>query len=103
MQEWFEKRGFEVDVAEDGVEAVEKCQRNEYDIVALDLEMPRLNGVEALEQIKMSHPNLPVAIVTGYMDRFTGYSLNQAAQIFLKPISMHDLEAGLLALLAQPA
>ena len=47
----FEKLGYSVKTAYDGMEAVEICQTNEFDIIFMDLRMPVLNGFEATEQI----------------------------------------------------
>lgn len=103
MLAWFEERGFLVDSAADGVEAVEKCSHNQYDIVALDLEMPQMDGLEAMSRIKAMKPDLPVVIVTGFIDRFPGAVLDNAARIFLKPISMRELESELLVILGKTA
>lgn len=52
---------FEVaDSAKDGVEALELLSKNKYDVVVMDVEMPRLNGIETLKQVKKLYPNLPV-------------------------------------------
>ena len=47
----FEKLGYNVKTAYDGMEAVEICQTNDFDIIFMDLRMPVLNGFEATEQI----------------------------------------------------
>ena len=88
-----------MDLAEDGVEAVEKCEKNEYDVIALDLQMPRMNGVEAMKRIKVSQPDSPIVIVTGYLESFNDAPLESAAKIFIKPVSMWDLEAEIRSLL----
>ena len=51
-----EKQGFEVDVAKDGKEAIEKATHEEYDLVTLDVEMPLANGLEVLEKIMQERP-----------------------------------------------
>lgn len=47
-----EKRGFEVDVAGNGVEALQKMQQNSYDLVLMDVSMPELDGKEATRQFR---------------------------------------------------
>jgi signal transduction histidine kinase/DNA-binding response OmpR family regulator len=44
--------GYQADIAQDGVEAVEAFQHQEYDLIFMDLQMPRMNGVEATIQIR---------------------------------------------------
>jgi DNA-binding NarL/FixJ family response regulator len=53
-----------VDEAQDGVEAVEKADRLQPDVVVLDLSMPRMNGLEACRKIHKSVPNSEILIVT---------------------------------------
>jgi two-component system sensor histidine kinase and response regulator WspE len=63
-------RGYEVDVAVDGVEAWNTVRANDYDLVISDIDMPRMNGFELVSLIK-NDPNLrqlPVIIVS-YKDR----------------------------------
>lgn len=53
-----------VDTATDGLHALEKLEHNHYHVVILDIEMPRLNGLNTLRRIMVTHP-LPVIIFTG--------------------------------------
>ncbi len=57
---------FEVDEAVDGLSAVEKTRSSHYDLVILDVDMPHLDGLEALRQIKQHDPSITVLIVTAY-------------------------------------
>src|SRR5438105_9965439 len=52
--------------AEDGAEAIRLAQELQPDIVLLDLVMPRVNGLEALRQIKAERPETKVIIVTAH-------------------------------------
>ena len=58
--------GYEVDCAEDGMEAVEQLQATPYRIVITDLMMPRMDGMELLRYIKKNHPDTAVIIITGF-------------------------------------
>ena len=58
--------GFEIDEAFDGLNAVEKVRAQNYDLVLLDVDMPRLNGLEALKLIKEHNPSTVVLIMTAY-------------------------------------
>ena len=55
----------EVDLAENGSEAVEKVRETDYDLVTMDLIMPEMSGVEAVTKIKEIKPYLPVIVITG--------------------------------------
>lgn len=52
-------------IARDGEEALEKASTEEPDIVFMDITMPRLDGLEALKELKQRYPALPVIIITG--------------------------------------
>ncbi len=56
---------FSVTSAAGGTEAVKQIDLDQYDIVTIDLVMPDMSGLEAIETIKKKQPHLPVVIVTG--------------------------------------
>ena len=64
MQKDLEADGLEVDTADDGVSALEMLDKHPYDVVLVDIEMPRMNGYELLERLRENpyEPN-PVMIV----------------------------------------
>jgi two-component system response regulator AtoC len=59
---------FDVDTAVDGVDAVEKIAANHYDIVLLDLKMPRLDGIGVLKEMKAMNRNPHVIVLTAVAD-----------------------------------
>ena len=60
--------GFRVEIAVDGVEAVEKAASLKPDVIVMDLSLPRLDGWEATRQIKSAPEtrNIPVIALTGH-------------------------------------
>ena len=52
IREFAEFEGYEVEEAKDGMEAVEMCRKNTYDVVILDVMMPRMDGFSACKEIK---------------------------------------------------
>jgi DNA-binding NtrC family response regulator len=60
--------GYEVRSASDGDEAITEIQKSPFDLVLLDIKMPRMNGFEVLKFIKESHPKAKVVMLTGFAD-----------------------------------
>jgi two-component system, NarL family, invasion response regulator UvrY len=56
--------GAEIDEVADGGELIKKVMAAKWDVVVSDLSMPGRSGLEALQQIKISHPDLPVLILS---------------------------------------
>ena len=60
--------GFVVDTADDGDTAMTKLEKNEYDVVLLDVRMPRMSGIEVLKQIKLKKIHTRIVMLTGVDD-----------------------------------
>ena len=61
-----EPNGFEAQEALDGVEAVRKALTGDVDLVLLDLEMPKMNGLEALDALRARGLEIPVILMTSH-------------------------------------
>jgi two-component system, NtrC family, nitrogen regulation response regulator NtrX len=57
---------YEVEEAEDGLEAVTKVETTQYDVIIMDIKMPKLDGLEALEKIQNIAPDTPVIMISGH-------------------------------------
>ncbi|MCT4632394.1 MAG: sigma-54 dependent transcriptional regulator [Firmicutes bacterium] len=66
IREELRSEGFIVDVAYDGNEASEKIKGNRYDVVILDIRMPKKGGIQVLKEIKINNPDIIVIIMTAY-------------------------------------
>jgi DNA-binding NtrC family response regulator len=55
----------QVDAVQDGLEALRRIDENPYDVVILDIMMPKMDGLEVLRRVKESHPDIDVIMVTG--------------------------------------
>jgi CheY-like chemotaxis protein len=70
-EEIIQKSGYEVEVATDGVEAVDKIRNNTYSLILLDMNMPNLNGLGVLSELENNppvHPNGPIILLTNSGD-----------------------------------
>ena len=85
--------GYETDQAENGMQAVEKCRSEKYDLVILDIMMPELDGFSAGRQIKKDSPDLPIILLSARgeeYDRINGFEIG-ADDYVVKPFSPKEL------------
>jgi DNA-binding response OmpR family regulator len=87
------RAGFATAVASDGDEALNLISTGEFDAVVSDVRMPRLSGIELLQNIRARFPSLPVILMTGLIEddiREAALSWNATA-LFEKPVNGGDL------------
>jgi two-component system response regulator MprA len=93
--------GYTVDLAEDGVEALEAITHERPDAVVLDVMMPRMDGLEVCRQLRSTGDDLPILVLTArdsVSERVAG--LDAGADDYLpKPFALEELLARLRALL----
>ena len=61
-----EDKGFDVDTAEDGFQAIRKVKEQGFDIIFMDIKMPGINGVQTFREIKKINPKASVIMMTAY-------------------------------------
>lgn len=102
-RELLEKSGFAVVEAVDGLDAVEKFREMETapDLLLFDIVMPRMNGMEAFQQIHEKRPELPVLFMSGYQEKIDPVRglPEGAVEIIGKPVSPKDLVLKIRAIL----
>jgi DNA-binding NarL/FixJ family response regulator len=88
-----------VGVAADGLEAVERCAQLAPDVVVMDLDMPRLDGIEATRRILTDHPRTAVLVLTSFSDRprILGAIEAGACGYLLKDVEADEVAAGIRA------
>ncbi len=90
MDDILSLEGYEVDQAGSGMVAIEKCQRQAYDIILLDIRMPEMNGLETLREIKKLDPDVRVIMITGFdVGDLARQALEEGAEaLFRKPLDV---------------
>jgi DNA-binding NarL/FixJ family response regulator len=88
-----------VGVAADGEEAVVRCSETSPDVVLMDLDMPRLDGIEATRRITAEHPQTAVLVLTSFSDRprILGALSAGACGYLLKDATSTDVADGIRA------
>lgn len=86
---FLEKKGYEVETANNGYDALERCTEKAFDLILLDENMPGLSGLETLQRIKSIAPSTPVVMVTkseeeNIMEQAIG---QQIADYLIKPVN----------------
>jgi len=103
-----EKEGFEVDIAYDGVEGLEKVKQNPPDAIVLDVMMPEKDGYEMCAELKNDpqYENIPIVLLTAVASRVTStrYSHHdgmstEADDYIPKPASSEDIIESIKGLL----
>lgn len=96
----FSRLGIKIDLAENGIEAIQMLSKNNYDIVFMDVQMPEMDGIEATKNIiKKMGDSRPTIIamtanaMTGDKERFLAVGMDDYIS---KPIRIHDIEEALL-------
>jgi len=96
--------GYEVKLAEDGLEAVELCSREKFDVVIMDVRMPGLNGVDAFRRIRTHSTGTRVILMSAFgVEDLKYQALDEGAIAFLeKPLDL-DALVDLIENAAEPA
>ena len=90
---FLEKKGYEIDTATNGADAIDLCRESSFDLILLDENMPGLSGLETLMQLKELTPNVPVVMVTkneeeDLMEQAIG---SKIADYLIKPVNPNQI------------
>lgn len=111
VREALELENMEVDVAYNGLEGLEKFHQNEYDLILLDLLMPKMSGEELIREIRKENPYIDIIVYTnlekygdlkklvnlginGYVNKGPGADLDELLTTIkekLEPLSEADM------------
>ncbi len=99
LREYIEFEGNEADEAQDGMEAVKKCRENDYDIILMDVMMPKLDGFSAVKEIR-KFKNTPVLMLSARgeeYDKLFGFEIGSDDYV-TKPFSPKEVMARIHAI-----
>lgn len=93
LKENLSQKGYLVDVAYDGKEALELIKSNMYDAMFLDHNMPELTGLELAKYVKEKNIKSKVVMVTGYDEMNEPFAKKVGVDAYLtKPVKTEDIE-----------
>ncbi len=95
IQDRLEAYGFSVVTAGNGAEALRKLSMEKFDGIFLDVKMPEMGGIEALEEIRKRDREIPVIIITSSSTREAAIEAiaKGASEYVLKPFEWEELKA----------
>ena len=93
--------GYIVDSASDGQEGLKKALENNYDLILLDVMMPKMNGYDVCKNIRIAKPDIPVLMLTAkgtIEDKTQGFDCG-ADDYLIKPFEIQEVLLRIRALL----
>lgn len=93
LRDLLTRRGYRVELAFDGTQALELIRQNDYAIAFLDFSLPEVTGLEIVEEVKKTKPALKTVMMTGYplMKDFLVNTIG-ADEYLSKPFRFEDVE-----------
>jgi PAS domain S-box-containing protein len=105
LKDFLALEGFEVDVAEDGRQAIEMAGQRRYDLVLSDIKMPHKNGYEVFAGVKEVHPDTKVILMTAYgydpSHSIVKASRDGLSAVLYKPFQMARVRNAIVQALAE--
>ena len=94
LKGWLEKFGYGIDTAADAREAVEKLEKEDFDLLFVDIKMPGMDGIELLKKVKEDRPDVIVVMITahGSIESAIEAMKAGASDYLMKPFDPEDLE-----------
>ncbi len=98
-----ESKGISCDIAENGYQAIENAEKNQYDAILMDIYMPEMNGIEATQKIRKFKKDIPIIALTAIpLDENTAKIYNAGCdEIITKPFKPEYFYRTLIALISR--
>lgn len=101
-KEELEEEGYEVLIAENGLQALELFDKENPDLVTLDILMPDVDGIKLLRQMKEKKPQIPIIMSTAY-DYRDDFAVWASEAYIVKSAELTDLKEAIKKLLGRPS
>lgn len=102
VEKLLRRESFDIDLAPDGLIAVEKLKANKYDVIVLDLMIPEINGFQIIEFMKRESITTPVAVVSAVSQQaLTSLDLDVVKVVISKPFDVDEFARAIKGLITQ--
>jgi signal transduction histidine kinase/CheY-like chemotaxis protein/predicted RNA-binding protein with RPS1 domain len=101
LVQWLVDAGCDAEGCESGLDALEKCKTQAYSLMIIDIDMPVLDGIDLIKQLKQNDIMSIITIMTGSeLAEYRGIELNtlNLANLFVKPLDLQEIRAFLMNL-----
>lgn len=101
----FSSQGFAVETANDSHEGLRRAEKEAFDVILLDIKMPRLDGIEFLEALRRNSVQTPVIMITGYSSVPTAAAAMRlgASDYVSKPFTPDEIAEAVMRVISQTA
>jgi two-component system response regulator PilR (NtrC family) len=88
------KQGYDVETASDGIEGLERLKGSTFDLIIVDIQMPRMNGIEFLREVKRNVFDIPVIMITAFASHETAIEAMKlgAYDYITKPFKIDEIK-----------
>lgn len=100
ISDYFDLKGFNLDLAYDGIRGLELARKNPFDVIVLDIMLPGMSGFDVCKQLRKEQVLTPIIMLTArdqLDDKLIGFAAG-ADDYLVKPFSNKELEARILAI-----
>ena len=93
LSSWLEEDGYRVESVESGKKALERLPAKDWDLMLVDLKMPGMDGIQLMDEVRKTHPDMLVIIMTAYatVDTAVKAMKKGAYDYFVKPFNPDDI------------
>ena len=91
LKEILEYESYKVDEAPDGIEGIKMAEKTKYDLIFCDIKMPKMDGIEVLENLQSKCPEVPVVMISGHGNIAVEAIKKGAFDFIAKPLDLNRI------------
>ncbi len=103
FKEELEEEGYSIDLASNGLEALEKVKAQRFDLVVLDIKMPGMDGIQTLNEIKKIDKDQPVILCSAYGEFKQDFSSWVSDAYVVKSADTRELKDAIRKIVERPS